>query len=302
MDYFEFSLLPNEIQLDILVHTDHIALVRLCRTSTQYRKICTGEYDYLWKILLFELINPIYNYRNIEEFNKVNKTKFKNWYETYSYFYGLRGDLKSGVIVESNRGNIEGVKYLVSLGTDIHDSNELALRLASEEGHLDVVKYLVSRGANVHVCTDGIQKYDALGFAAENGHLDVVKYLIEQSVNVNSNNDLAIRLAAKNGHLDVVKYLVSRGADIHVYSDDALRWAARNGHLEVINYLVSVGADIDNSGVLIEAAANGYLNVVSYLIDQGADIHLEDDAALRVSAREGHLDVFKYLEKKMMEH
>jgi len=38
--------------------------------------------------------------------------------------------------------------------------------------------------------------------------------------------------------------------------------------------------------------------VVKFLVKQGADIHAGDDDALRGAARNGHLDVVKFLEGK----
>ena len=49
---------------------------------------------------------------------------------------------------------------------------DLLLILSSGFGQLEIVKYLISIGANVHAQNDG-----ALHWAAEEGHLEVVKYL-----------------------------------------------------------------------------------------------------------------------------
>ena len=58
---------------------------------------------------------------------------------------------------------------------DIHTNNDLALLLATEEGHLEVVKFLVENGANIHA-----DNYGALRVASQNGHLEVVKFLVER--------------------------------------------------------------------------------------------------------------------------
>ena len=44
----------------------------------------------------------------------------------------------------SEEGNLETVKYLVSLGADVRADNDYAVRSASRNGHLETVKYLVS--------------------------------------------------------------------------------------------------------------------------------------------------------------
>ena len=49
----------------------------------------------------------------------------------------------------------------------------MALQSAAENGHLNIVQYLVSIGANIHASDD-----QALRLAAENGHLEIVQYLV----------------------------------------------------------------------------------------------------------------------------
>ena len=106
-------------------------------------------------------------------------------------------------------GDLEKVKYLVSLGADIRSGNDLAVQVASENGYIDVVKYLVSLGADIR-----------------------------------SLNDEAVKWASRNGHLETVKYLVLLGADFRSVNDWAVLWASYNGHFEMVKYLVSIGADI----------------------------------------------------------
>ena len=234
MDFFEFSLLPPEIQLHILRNTDPMTLTRLCRASSQYKSICSGEYDYLWRILVFEMIDSMYNYRDIHVYNEVNKRKFRNWYEVYVYFCKLNSIIKVNklVIQASERGSIEEIKYLVSKGKDIHLYDDEALRLAATNGHLDVVKYLISLGANIHSKDD-----EALRQAALHGYLDVVKYLISLGANIHARDDEAFIQAASNGHLDVVKYLVSQGENIHAQNNKALERAILFRNLDVAEYL-----------------------------------------------------------------
>ena len=69
-----------------------------------------------------------------------------------SVVHGGRAD--PGLVLASEEGCLETVKFFVRRGADIHTNNDSALRWASINGHLDVVKFLVQKGANVHEHND----------------------------------------------------------------------------------------------------------------------------------------------------
>ena len=77
------------------------------------------------------------------------------------------------------RGDLEGIKYLVSLGADLNERNGFSIVWASK-----------------------------------NGELAIVKYLVKQGIDIRSENNSAIKAAKKNGHEDVVEYLISQGAKL----------------------------------------------------------------------------------------
>jgi len=64
---------------------------------------------------------------------------------------------------------------------------------------------------------------------------------------------------------DIIKFLVSIG-------DDIIKFLVSIGD-DIIKFLVSIGDDIhaDNDGIVIWAARNGHLEVVKYLVSQGAN-------------------------------
>ncbi len=141
-----------------------------------------------------------------------------------------------GMLIKmARRESVKGVSMMLSKGADIHTDNNRALILDSEKGYLDVVKYLVEHDVNIHGSTDG-----ALRMASLTGHLEVVKYLVEHGANIHAGNDYALRWASNDGYLELVKYLVEKGANIHADTDGALRWARGEGHLDVVEYLKNV--------------------------------------------------------------
>ena len=227
MDKLNFTSLPLEMQLEVLFNTEPQDIISLCCTSRQYSNICTDEYDYLWKYIVYNLINPIYDYNNIQEFNETNYTDFNTWCELYSYIYEL--PVNDDILLDEVRnGSVEMVKYLLDNGVNIKSVIDEALKISSANGYLELTEYLTERGANIN---------SILRYSAENGHLDIVKYAVTHGANIHIYGDLPLLLASKNGHLNVIKYLVRHGANIHVYNNLALTYASNNGHQDIVNYL-----------------------------------------------------------------
>jgi ankyrin repeat protein len=164
------------------------------------------------------------------------------------------------------------------------------LYIAAVNGSLNVIKYIVSIGADIHVQDDY-----AVRWASAHGHLDVVKYLVSVGSDIHAHCEYAFRLASAQGYLDVVKYLVSLGVDIRAQDSYAIRYASMNGHLEVVKYLVPavVNNPHDKNNAVINAAYGGHLEVVRYLVSQGADIHYDNDCVFRCA--NNHPDVVQYL-------
>ncbi|RLN82851.1 hypothetical protein BBJ28_00019344 [Nothophytophthora sp. Chile5] len=216
----------------------------------------------------------------------------------------------TAVMLASQNGHLEVVKYLVDAGADIeavYDEGETALMQAAGKGHLDVVQYLVDAGADKEAkSTNG---WTALIWSARRGHLDVVKYLVDSGADKGAKStygSTALMLTAGDGHLDVVRYLIDAGADKEAKNNDgetALLWATCYGELDVVQYLVDAGADKEakntqGNTALIWAALNGHLGVVQYLVDAGADKESKNTGgitALMWAARHGKLDVVRCL-------
>jgi len=82
--------------------------------------------------------------------------------------------IKSALVSDSNENlnNLDTVKYLVSIGADIHVHCNYVFQWAVANGCLDVVKYLVLIGANIRVVDDlDIRR------AATKGHHGMAEYL-----------------------------------------------------------------------------------------------------------------------------
>jgi len=125
------------------------------------------------------------------------------------------------------------VYELIKEGADPTAGNHYILKWAAKKGDLGLVKYLVSIGCDIHADGDG-----PLCAACWNGHLEIVDYLVSHGADIHAIHEYPLGCAAKNGHFEIVKYLIKQGADInndiHGY---ALKWAKYNSHWEIVEYL-----------------------------------------------------------------
>jgi ankyrin repeat protein len=98
-------------------------------------------------------------------------------YYIAQYLWDIDSDFKEA----AENGRLDTVKYLISMGANVHANDDYALRWAVGNGHLDTVKYLVSIGADAHAC-----RFSAIRWATADGHYDTLDYL--KSIGVIKNN------------------------------------------------------------------------------------------------------------------
>lgn len=117
-------------------------------------------------------------------------------------------------VVKASRGDLEGLKQLVSSGVDVNffDGEETALYAAAKRGHADVVEYLLSVGADYKIKVEDEfgEKESPLVAAAKNGHGDVVGILLNAGAGEDAEQ---LSAANKAGHLFMVQAL-TKGRDI----------------------------------------------------------------------------------------
>ena len=107
----------------------------------------------------------------------------------------------SSLVEASGNGDLETVRDFISRRYEIEDGDE-ALSWVCYKGQLKVVKYLVSIGADIHYEGD-----DPLCSASEAGHLKIFKYLVSLGGNIHTDDDYPFRTACAKGHLDLVNLL-----------------------------------------------------------------------------------------------
>ena len=140
------------------------------------------------------------------------------------------------------------------------------------------------------------------------GNLNSVKRLGNVDFNVkDSLQRLPISIAALKGHAELVKYLYEKGADVNQTTFTcfgALAEAASGGHINLVKFLYPLSTNQVRQNALGQAVVHNRYDVVKYLLKKGVDVnaHIVDilslETPLTLAAREGHVDMMRFLIQK----
>lgn len=128
-------------------------------------------------------------------------------------------------------------RFLISNWANAHQINACMI-LATERGKLNAVKFLHSKGGNIRECNDR-----CLMIAAEKGHLSIIKYLQSKGVDIKIQDNEALMMAAKGGHNNIIQYLLLNGANICARNRLIIKYAIQSGNtdtLDLLNYLFRI--------------------------------------------------------------
>ena len=221
----------------------------------------------------------------------ISAVKFDNL-EMVKYFLAKDTDKKFAALYDlalyyalSGASN-EMARFFIKLGANPkggEKSRGTPLAVAISRGNLEMVKYLISLGAEVNL-PKGF--YPPLNPAVINGHLEIVKYLIEKGANVNQKSDWSALIeAVRNNRLEIVKILVKAGADVNARAYDgwtvlmtAAGYDSSDGkvRIEIVKFLIENGADVNGKDddedltVLMIARSNERAEIVRLLEENGA--------------------------------
>jgi len=131
-------------------------------------------------------------------------------------------------------GNLVLIKEYLDTGSIPEETITMGLMVVSQTGDLEVIKYLTTHAISV---TAGDNT--ALRWCSANGHLTAVRYLINHGADLHAVDDWALRYAVMSGHLKVVKCLVEHGADIDARNGDALKRSIDLKHTAITAYLIA---------------------------------------------------------------
>jgi len=180
-------------------------------------------------------------------------------------------DLVSILYSKVMRGKINHLKYIFSvcdfesIKSRTHDLGNM-FECAAYAGDIDTMKYLVSIGADAR-----FNRCSAFSYSAEHGHLESTKYLVSINAYDEENLDYVLIWVARNGHLQLLQYLLSIGADVHELDDLAFRVAVENNDTHIARCLIEAGANVHAMDEEALRIANSD-DMLKLLLQNGADL------------------------------
>lgn len=160
----------------------------------------------------------------------------------------------------AEHGSLDCVKYILRQGGDPHETyfgNMNLMIKAAGSGNLELVKYLDSLGVDIHrVCS--VFGTDVLGRAAmrkafKGGDDSIMQYFLKRGVNAEKNLGMAglraFHFVVQSCTVETVKLMEQQGVNLNMMNNDkkhALHEAAQACNAEVVEYLCKKGYRIDN--------------------------------------------------------
>lgn len=191
--------------------------------------------------------------------DKVKKI-FKKWcsYDFLKKYLPTCDDILTVICKE---GHTQVLDYIIMKGMNIeNDKKDYLLTVASMSGKIYMVKYLVSIGANIHA-----KGNLAVEYAINNGHTEVVKYLRSKGGFITCIQSGFISSCAK-GRLDMVEYLLTEGADLENRWKEAISVAKTNNHTNIVEYLEKT---MEERGIFTPPSNYHYLTDDDFILGCG---------------------------------
>ncbi len=219
---------------------------------------------------------------------------------------GARSELS--LLVESlMSGDIKAVRAQLQRAASVQvrlpqrknrPARETPLMLAAERGHLPIVRLLISLGTNINETNEFRQP--PLLYAVRENQVSTVNLLLKSGADPNLvmvDGDFVLREACTSSiDLRICRTLLKFGADpcfANKMGGTALHIAAFHGRADVARALIRAGANVNHRdrhghGPLTCAISRNHENVATLLLQNGADPRLQPEA-LGIAAWEGHL-------------
>lgn len=157
----------------------------------------------------------------------------------------------SSLIIASDRGNLDLVKFLIDLGENVNHSKSngaTSILMTATKGHIETAKVLLEAGAFVD--SEDFQGNSPLMYALVSKHEEVFELLLEHGANANHKNHEKrplLMYAIKFGQTKASELLIKYGVDVneidHTTGFTPLITAVAASDLNLVKQLAKCGAD-----------------------------------------------------------
>lgn len=155
-------------------------------------------------------------------------------------------------------------------------------------GNLDIILYLIDLGIDTYACLVECIKHN---------HLHIIKHFIEYNL-IESIPEYFFELATISNSYDILVYLMEKQIISQQYKDKLLRHSVEKGNINIAKYLIETKhADLHswNNTAIILAAKNGHVDLVKYLYEHGANINIKKNMPLKWAYKNNHWNIVSYL-------
>jgi len=216
--------LPKELINHILTFTDNKTFVNCLKTSKIFN---IQDYDLNCKNNYLE-----HKYSNIS----IDELSKKGDIEGVKYLYSMGSPYTQLAIFYATRyGHFKLVRWFCKYIDEFREwSRDIGMDCAAQYGHLEMLQFL-------DYCIKGDCSESAMDWAAHNGYLEIVKWLYENRTE--GCTIFGILYSARNGHLEIIKFLWStKWAFYKIKRRDfklAIQWAKEQGYNDIVKFFKS---------------------------------------------------------------
>jgi ankyrin repeat protein/tRNA(His) 5'-end guanylyltransferase len=206
-------------------------------------------------------------------------------------------DLNKFLISSIKFGNIEKVKYLISIGADFNCEN--CITVAAENDHLEIVKLLFKMGANIHNNDES-----ALRFACQNGYFRIVKFLVENGAELDNKcgksplGFIHVRYEPENAR--ILEFLLEKGAGDNNELLYFLQWVCEVGNVKIVKLILKRNINLTTFGwfgCFLTACRRDNIEIIQLFLNHGVNVSLNDNEPLKLACKVGNVEIVRLLIK-----
>jgi len=222
--------------------------------------------------------------------------------------------------ISISRKKIEIIKYLIDQNIDVPRLEEIWC------DNFEINKLFIEKGADVKGIFTHIQLY--VESSELTNYLDIIKYIYDEGL-ISLEDKITYKIFDETcKKIEFVKYFLSKGLKMKEHINNVLEETITCNNIDLVKLLVKNEKDTEyidpNSEILVKTCENNNMNIfkifikyynlnvhngkellytcinenlkmVVHLIENGADLKINDNKALRISAKYGYIDIVKYL-------